>query len=127
MEILFRGKGIENGKWFYGYLYDGFTGFASVFYITENQNGLRKVDPKTIGQYVGITDIDGKRIFTNDTIDIFFDSCVGRFKVEYGENTLTCVARNINCTQDKYTIAELKEMGETIRLVDETETEREVE
>lgn len=121
MDILFRGRQSESGKWFYGYVYEKFYGFTTFFHITDGQNGLRKVDRETIGQYVGITDIDGNRIFTDDTIDIFFDSCAGRFKVEYEQDTLACVARNIDCAEDKYTVAELKEVDETIKLVDERE------
>jgi uncharacterized phage protein (TIGR01671 family) len=69
-EILFRGKRIDNGEWVEGtgFLCDGNT--CWVFGML-GQCGIWfddwvKVDPATVGQYTGLTDKNGERIFEGD-------------------------------------------------------------
>lgn len=96
-EILFRGKRLDNGEWVEGYLcktvkhletchqnvvvdcievYDGGSYLNIVF---------RNVDPTTVGQYTGLTDIGGKRLFEHDVVTAKFKNNGARynFKVIY--------------------------------------------
>lgn len=93
-EILFRGKRKDNGEWVegnYGEYYGEYSCISILSKKTMSGSWCYDVIPETVGQFTGLTDKNGVRVFEGDIVCIFdgeYFSGVVKYSNEQGSFTV---------------------------------------
>lgn len=109
-EILFRGKRVDNGEWI-----DGFYAKSGdrTFILIDNDFAvgyviMKEVYPETVGQFTGLTDKNGKKIFEGDIIEYEKDGATYEI-IFVKENGITkCRDKVIGNVHDNPELLEVK-------------------
>ena len=69
-EVLFRGKSVETNEWIYGsYILEKYENISYICYFEyESSISIKQVEviPETVGEFTGMTDKNGIKIFEGD-------------------------------------------------------------
>ena len=106
-EILFRGKSKNTGEWVFGNLFDKDTKGRT--HIGTTVRMCFDIDPETVGQFTGMTDKNGTKIFEGDIVrhiettchvvevvnsEVYFDTEMLEFGLRHSNELFHCKVNN---------------------------------
>ena len=103
-KILFRGKAVGSGEWVYGYLIGRAENSGrpcqGKFFIDNGEpfNTAVEVIPETVGQYIGLVDRNGEKIFEGDILSV--EGVPNLYSVEFTTADASFAVRN--CKDRRY-------------------------
>ena len=96
-EILFRGKRVDNGEFVYGYIVEWGIDIGTEIF----DNGkIHRVEKETVGQFTGLTDKNGVKIFEGDVISFKWNGETREEVIEFRQFSFT-VGLDLNFTLNK--------------------------
>lgn len=115
-EILFRGKdfsGVINHSWCFGSLDTTEDDRAIIIYPDRFGNKCRIiVNPKTVGQYTGLKDKNGAKIFEGDIVERFWFGEMCIYQIDYDNGLASFIGRaGMKYTTFDYDSAEFEVVG----------------